>query len=207
MAPNPINQIRRAFSIPESVTIIAATAIKGNVPRSQAKAESFEIDNTPIQDQQLYSSSLGTPVFADLEILGGSYETNVPGVVKTFEAIKFEAVLITVNQAKVIIKTQIQGRDGTVKEYIGMDDYEISINGVITGTNGVRPVDKIAALKKVTDAPISLDVVSAYLQALGINQITIDNCYFDQPEGSYAYQTFSINATSDEPQELRLTNV
>ncbi len=207
MAENPINQIRRAFRIPDAVTIIAATTFNGRRPRPDAKAESFEIDNTATQDAELYTSSIGTPVFADLEILAGSYETNTPGVVKSFEAVKFAAVLITVNQAKKIIKTEIQGRDGTVKEYIGMDDYEVSINGVITGTNGTRPVEQIAALKKIIDAPIALDVVSAYLQALGINQIVIDNCFWDQQEGGYAYQTFSINASSDVPQELRLTNV
>lgn len=207
MANNKINQLRQAFNIPDSVTVLAGTAILSNVPVKPTKAESFTIDNSPVSDAPLYTSKLGTPVFADLEFLGGRYETNSPGIFKDFEAVKFDAVLITVNQAKKIIRTEIQGRDGTVKEYIGMDDYEVNINGIITGANGVRPTSEVDALKKVMDAPIAIDVVSAYLQALGIDQIVVLSCAWEQDEGGYSYQTFSINAVSDVPQELRLTNV
>ena len=42
---------------------------------------------------------------------------------------------ILIRQAKNIVVTPIQDRDGSVKEYIGQADYEINIRGVICGTN------------------------------------------------------------------------
>lgn len=208
MADNPLLKLRQAFSIPESVTIVTAATIN-NLRKSatQPKREDFVIESGPSPDEELYRSVLGTPVYADLQFLAGSYETGVEGVTRSFESVTCVAVLITVFQAKKIIRTEIQGRDGTVKEYIGMDDYELTINGIISGSNRVRPVTDITNLKNIVDAPIAIDVASAYLQALGIDKIVIASCEWGQQEGSYAYQTFAINAMSDVPQELRLTDV
>ena len=120
---------------------------------------------------------------------------------------RYEAVIITVAQAKNIVKTEIQGRNGTVKEYIGLGDYEVTINGIITGTNGKRPNDQIQALQKMLDAPIPIEVASAYLQGFGINYLVVDSYEMGEDEGGYAYQKFSISCLSDIQQELQLSNL
>ena len=63
-------------------------------------------------------SALGTPVQSNIIIQGGSY-TTFEGIVQTWQTMRFDAVLIAVSQAKKIVKTEIAGRNGTVKEYIG----------------------------------------------------------------------------------------
>ena len=158
-------------------------------------------------DAALYHSALNTPVYTNIEFGSGRYETNTKGIFKEFQSLRYEAVLITVSQAKKIITTEIQGRDGTVKEYIGMDDYTVQVNGVITGSNGHHPIDEIAALKKMLDAPISIDVTSTYLQNLGIVSLVVFDFDFEQEAGGFSYQTFKITFKSDVPQELRLTGV
>lgn len=204
---NQITRLRQAFAIPDSVTIIAAHNLLPPKQKAPAAHSDFDIDDTDTADEELYRSSLGTPVFANVEFLQGQYETNTTGVFNQFGPLRYEAVLMTVSQAKNIEKTKIQGRNGTVKEYIGDDDYAITINGIITGPNGHYPIDEVAELKKVLDAPIAIDVASRYLQNLGIHSIVVESYDIEQKEGGYSYQTFSLSCVSDIPQELRLTNI
>jgi hypothetical protein len=128
-------------------------------------------------------------------------------VYKSWPQLRYEAVLITVNQAKKIVKTEIQGREGTVKEYIGMDDYAVQVNGVITASNGRHPATEISDLKKMLDAPIPIGVACAYLQNLNIMSMVVESYELGQQPGGYSYQQFSITFVSDVPQELRLSNV
>lgn len=146
-------------------------------------------------------SALGTPVQSNIIIQGGSY-TTFEGIVQTWQTMRFDAVLIAVSQAKKIVKTEITGRNGTVKEYIGMDDYAIQITGVITGTNGAHPAEEIAELKRILDAPISVAISSPYLQNMGIFSIDVESYELGQQPGGYSYQNFTINATSSNPAEL-----
>lgn len=220
---NTLNQIRQAFAIPDSVVIVNGLRIQSHLSFDQAavnarrfqsptrakaaNAPNFSIDQSSNLDPELYRSDLGTPVYTNVEFLAGEYETNTPGVFKQFGPLRYEAVVITVSQAKVIIKTPIQGRNGKVKEYIGDDDYAVTINGIICGPNGHYPIDEVAALKKILDAPKAIGVASAHLQNLGIHDLVVEDYTVDQKEGGYSYQTFSISCSSDILQELRLTNV
>lgn len=210
-----LNQIRRSFNIPDSVTIVVGQKFIAPPVAAKQKSEQFNIDNTDSRDTPLeYRSLLNTPVYTNIEFLPGTYETNTKGVFKSFgsgtdgpDRLRYEAVLITVSQAKKIVTTEIQGRDGTIKEYIGMDDYEVVVNGVITGKNGQRPFGEILALKKMLDAPIAIEVASAYLQTLGINYLVVESYSLEEQEGGYSYQNFSISFKSDVRQELELTNI
>lgn len=207
-----VNQLIRAFQIPNNITIVAGKFYYGNKPLVR-NSQSFEISNVDNSDLDLgYTSILNTPVYTNIEFLPGSYTNNVQQVfnfgsdVDGPERLRYEAVLITVSQAKKIIKTEIQGRDGTVKEYIGMDDFQVTVNGIISGANGNRPVAEVAALKRMLVAPIAIKVASAYLQNLDISDLVVDSYQLGELEGSYSYQPFSINFISDVPQELILMN-
>jgi len=200
-------QLRRAFKIPDSIIIVPAT--KFNLTKTDLKTneQKFDIPQASPADTPLYTSKLGTPVYSNISFIGGRYETNTKGVFVEYPSLTYDAVLITVTQAKKIIKTEIQGRDGTVKEYIGMDDYVVQVNGVITGANGQHPVNEIADLKKMLDAPVPIDVACSYLQNLSIMSLVVENYELGQQAGGYSYQSFAITFVSDVPQELRLKNV
>lgn len=144
---------------------------------------------------------------ASITFEGGSYETNIAGQVVTFPSIQLYAALVSVTQAKKIIKTEIQGRDGTVKEYIGMDDYQIEIVGTITAKADATPDQDVIDLKKMLDAPVPIGIVCTWLQNLGITDVVIESYTLPQDAGGQAYQTFTINCTSDIPTELRIKNV
>lgn len=153
-------------------------------------------------DPAMYLSSLGTPVVADIVFEGGTYTDDETGRQITFQSVTLATVLVSMSQPKRIIRTEIQGRDGSVKEYIGMDDYQVTVQGVITGTNGTFPHIEVAELHKILKAPITIPVVSAYLQLFDIFNLVVVDYSFDQEPGGYSKQNFVINAISDKPVEL-----
>jgi hypothetical protein len=182
---------------------------------------------TGLKDESIGISSLGTPIYTDLTLLGCSYTDNITGNKITLANDRYrqggssnsqtgsaqkggfymniETVLITVDQPIRVIKTEIQGRDGTVKEYIGKDDAKVTINGMITGKNGIYPRDEVARLKAWLDAPVSKGIVAWWLDNLGISNLVVEDYSFPQVEGGYSYQQFAINCISDAPVELRIT--
>lgn len=146
-----------------------------------------------------YPSFLNTAVFSDLDltaisVAGQTISVNIP------------TVLFTVTQTKNIITTPIQGRNGTVKEYISDGDYKINMKGVITNSNGKYPQFKIdKGLTTVNDLfqmcqlNKSLTVNSWYLWQFCIYELVITDFEFPQLEGQYSSQPFEINAISDTP--------
>lgn len=174
-----------------------------NVRVLQAPKNDYQISQLTSQDVGFYKSSLGTPVMSDLTFKAGSY-TDDSGVLKTFNEIKLITVLVTVSQAKNIVKTSIQGRPGTIKEYNGLGDYVITINGVITGPNGHYPKDEVIELKNMLVSNKSVEVVSWFLQLWDIDNIVVDDFSINPEEGGYSYQPFTIDASSDADVMLRL---
>jgi hypothetical protein len=158
-------------------------------------------------------SELGTDVYSQVTFgsaVGENPEethlyTGVDGLTYAIPKITFQAILISVSFPRNIVKTEIQGRNGTVKEYIGEGDAQISFRGVITGKNGHYPRDEVNALKMLIKAPVSIPVVSDYLNNLDIYNIVFDGRSLEQEEGGYSYQAFSLNAMSDYPVELHIT--
>lgn len=155
-------------------------------------------------DPSLYNSPLGTPVLTDVTLQGGMY-TMQSGQKVFFDSIVLDTVLLTVSQAKKIVVTEIQGYDGTVKEYIGLDDYQVTINGIIAGPNGSYPMDIVNTLHQLAKAPIAIKVTSRYLQNLDINMLVIKDFSYDQEAGGYSKQNFTLNCMSDAPLILQTT--
>jgi len=163
-----------------------------------------KIDQTSFVDPELYKSTLGTPVVTNVILRGGAYK-NTAGQQIVFNDITLDTVLLVVSQAKKIVMTEIQGYDGTVKEYIGLDDYQVTINGIITGPNGHYPQDEVNALHQLTKAPIAIKVTSRYLQNLDINMLVIKDFAYDQEAGGYSKQNFTLNCVSDAPLIFQIT--
>jgi len=109
----------------------------------------------------------------------------------------FERCIITCEQAKNIITTSILGKNGTVKEYIGLNDYEISLDVMIFGKNGLYPRDKVDALRKYLTYQFAINIECPYLNKLGINYIVIRDFDVSMEEGGISQQRVHIRALSD----------
>jgi hypothetical protein len=185
-----------------SLSLLSFTFGLGNVAVAQTAFKYAGASGGPPQDEPLYYSSfLGTPVYADISFKGQSY-TDANGKTKTIQDLSIETVIITVNQHKNIVRTPVQGRDGTVKEYIGMGDFDITIQGILASSNNVYPTADVQTLQAIVNAPIPIAVTSRWLNQMGVFNIVVDSYSFPQTEGGYSQQAFSINAISDMPVQL-----
>jgi len=176
----------------------ARKKIQGNNPYLQSSDIQAYAGDTPIG-----SSILGTAVMTDVTFDSVTYTDSQNNEVTT-PKLKFDAILVDVTLPRNIVKTEIQGRSGTVKEYIGEGDAQISFRGIITGPNNHYPIDEVAALKRLIKAPVSIPVISAYLNNLDIDTIVFEDRTLGQDEGGYSYQAFTLNAIQDIAQELNI---
>lgn len=191
----------------------ARFAAEKQVPQRQANykvvtEKDFQIDPTITDDWKngtisKITGQLGTAIYEQVTF-GGTNQAErsyygIDGNIYTVPSMTFDAVLIDVSFPRNIVKTEIQGRNGTVKEYIGEGDPNITFRGVITGKNGQRPSVEIANLKEMIKAPISIPVISNYLNSLDIYYVVFEERSLSLEEGGYSYQAFSLSAIGDSP--------
>lgn len=172
----------------------------------------------PKQEQDIDVSDrmsyLGTPVWSNMEIPSGKY-TTLDNKTVEFEGIRIDAVLFVVSQSKNIVTTAIEGRNGTIKEYVSDGDFMITASGKIIGessesgrvftvkeTGGKYPETDVRKLIEICKAPIAIEIVSEFLDFFEIRNIVITSFAFGQTEGGRAEQEFEIQMMSDAPVEL-----
>jgi hypothetical protein len=177
-----------------------------NIKIMDAQNSPYVVDQSAPQDVPLqkFVSKLGTVVYSNLIINAGVILDNNGVVVDRWEDFRIDDVLLTISQSKKIITTEIQGRDGTVKEYIGLDDFQIQITGRLNGGYNVNPKELTRQLKKILSAGQPLELTSWYLQNLDITDVVVKDFNFGQTEGEYSTQYFTINALSDKRFEAKI---
>jgi hypothetical protein len=145
----------------------------------------------------------GLPVFDVLEFDSLDY-TDLDGKKYHLEGLSFGTALLVVTMSKNIVTTPIQGRNGTVKEYISDGDFMINIKGMLVG-NGVdvSPTKLKSDLVAYCKAPVEFGVASNLLTDFGIKSIVIKDYSFPQIEGSRNTVPFELSCLSDSPIELK----
>ena len=199
------------FKIPASFEpinkVITTPRVGITIGQSQAanriKSAIIKANITPLQDFApdgfVNSAMFGTPVY-DQVVLKTSIDA-----VNINEVIKFDSVLVTVNQTRNIVTTPIQGRNGTVKEYISDGDFDINISGVLTETHSLRtPKEIIETLYTMLSLPNEIVIVSDFLSLFKIQYAVVRAYKFNQIEGHVNQIQMDINLLSDEPVELKL---
>lgn len=161
--------------------------------------------------------SEGNPTLAELQELEGrtwltslaiKHADNKSGLVRTF---LFNECLISLNMEKNIVTTALQGRNGTIKEYVSDGDYNISIDaGVSTyqideqGEHTIDyPIDVLKELKEILSLPETLEMQSDFLDIFGIKSGVVKSFSLQQETHSNR-QSINIQMLSDEPYEIRL---
>ncbi len=161
---------------------------------------------------------LGIPVISWIDFFAADNITKILTIAEC---------LITVTQTPKIVKSYSQGKDGSVKTYVGMDDYQINIDGYLfnlTDVEGVYPNQKMTALQNILTnqgANFGIKIFSPYLQLFGdpasntqninglvspagIQYIVITNIDCPQEIGGYSQQKFTIEAISDSQNDANI---
>lgn len=142
------------------------------------------------------TSVLDTPIFETLAI-----KHPLTGEMIYFE----DAPLMEVSCKIDIVKSKVNKRPGTVKEYITRDDYRVGIKGLLVNHTGEDlPHDKMRDLNELLIQGVAVEVESRLLNALGIYNLVVEDFKFN-PNGNYTnVAPYTWMAVSDDPIELDL---
>lgn len=129
----------------------------------------------------------------------------------------FQEVVISVSQERNIVTTSLQGRDGTIKEYISNGDYGITLDIALTDYEGEPdeqtdeefllpkqdyPISRLETLRKLLTTPQTVEVESDFLYAFGIRSAVVTSFSLQQETHSNR-QSVQIQMLSDEPYEIK----
>jgi len=115
------------------------------------------------------------------------------------------ASLIEINRPKVIQKTQIAGRNGSVKELISDDDFDIRLRGLIVNSDDdTPPEDGVRWFMETVAVPQAIQVECELFDWLGIDEVVVRDYSLFQVEGFQHIMAYTINLWSDEPVEVKL---
>jgi len=160
------------------------------------KGQLYQVPDQPY-DEPIGTSQLGTPIYDDVTFPAGQY-VNLFGDIIAFDEVKLQNVLIVANRTKRVIKTPVQGRDGTIKEYISAGDYLITVTGQLNSQSNTFPELEFQNLNAIMDANAALSVVSSFLNdGLNIGYIVIEGDSYRQIRGSRNSIDISFQAVSD----------
>ena len=141
---------------------------------------------------------LGLPVFSQVNFLAPA------GWVQ----LHLNDPIVEISRAKKIVTTEIEGRNGTVKEFISSGDYAVSIKGILAsdpmkGTEARRyPTAQVQALKELIDLPQALPVTGRLFKLFGIHNLVIMDHAWPAVPGYTNLQAFELRCLSDSPIEL-----
>lgn len=184
-------------SIKYTATNLALELIRPKFFKAPAGAEA--------SGQPDFYSWLGAPVWDAFRFLADTV-IGEDGKEQTLnEELILEACLIEISQPKNIVKTAVQGTEGTIKEYINRGDFEITVDGVIVGRDANSPPDRqqMNLLRDRLNSTEALRVASGFLDFLDIDTVVVDRYKFGQIEGSRNAIGFSMELLSDTAYEIR----
>lgn len=169
------------------------------------------------------TSQLGTPVSDELIIQPGRYfsteddGSGFQGLTPiSYPGLKIQTALIEINQAKNIVTTSIQGRAGTIKEFVADGDYSLTISGLLVGENtgdlatdpdgatvknigNFYPKADALRLNTILKVPASIRLTSRFLNIFGISDCVVMSYSIPQNRATKNVQPFQINLLSDFP--------
>lgn len=168
-----------------------------------SKEQPVTIDNNQIEvfetAESIGQSIFDTPIFETIAI-----KHPLNSVLTYFE----DAPMIEVGLRKMIVKSVVTNRPGTVKEFTNVDDYQIKVKGVLVNHLGEGPPhDKIEALKNILYPSVALEVESKLLQSLDVFNIVVIDFKFIPSSNYTNVVPFEFSCISDNPIELNVQEV
>lgn len=154
--------------------------------------------NKPEESKQ---SGSWTP--GDGKYMGSYYEDSFELINQTTSNRLFlDTAIAVVSRQKSIIRTQVVGMTGTIKEYISTGDYDVSIEfGIYAYDDAgkqldVYPEDGVKVVRSFFDVNEALKVESKFLSLLDITQLVVTEISITQQTYSNV-QKVNIKALSD----------
>lgn len=174
-----------------------------------------DYENIPVASPLERYTSGGAPVRAE-DRLGQLYFMPVYIAVDG-TTIEIPHAVISFTSKKTIVETPLAGRNGSVKELISTDDYEISITGVIESKDRRNyPEAEVKQLEQLYERNEAVELICALGDLLlgdrvtedqrsgGNTMIVLKSCRFPAVEAVEYAQVIELTAVSDQPFELEI---
>lgn len=152
------------------------------------------------------------------KLLNKQWLTSLKIILNKDEAFIFNEVVMSVTQERNIVTTPLQGRDGTIKEFISNGDYVITVDaGVMEGQKQIDneddevsfqipsstyPKEELKRLKNILTLPKAIEVYSEFLLVFGITSVVVKSFSLVQETHSNR-QSIQIQMLSDTPYEIK----
>ncbi len=150
-------------------------------------------------------NALNFPVYSNLIIAGDNNTDNNGKVIRQWNDIRLDAVIMEISMAKNLVKTDIQGRDNTVIEVVSQRSHTVHVYGrILADTPGVYPQSSVVELLTALQSNKALRVTSWFLAMAGIYNIVVDPASIRQEEGGQEYQKFEFDGIADRPVILKI---
>ncbi|MCB2379796.1 DUF6046 domain-containing protein [Hymenobacter sp. BT635] len=177
-----------------------APLIRYELPEQpEQEGPSKELYGTPLPPDFEGTGLLGLPVFARVEFLAAA----------GWAQVVLNDPIVEISRDKLIVTTEIEGRDGTVKEFISNGDYAVTIKGVLAsdphdGRYARRyPTREVQALQAIINAKEALPVTGRLFKLLGIRNLVIKGHSWPSLPGFTNLQAYELRCLSDEAIELQ----
>lgn len=186
-------------------TELANPPVLGYEPTREMVQELVRYEGVRVLDEGELDSETGSffglPVFGVVEFEAFTPEPGEPGVTD----LKLESCIVNVGLSKMSNKTPITNRDGRVKQSIGLDDYQVDIEGGLFSPIGVlrKPWQSIQHLNAFARHRQMLKVNNKLLNTLGIFDLFIDDVQLLHDD-HVNVQRFRLSCTSDKAFELKI---
>ncbi len=112
--------------------------------------------------------------------------------------------LVDISGSKKIISTPIPGRDGNIKEFVGYNDYVITIHALIQSLTFDMVYDKLNRIMALWQMEQSLRIICPKTDLYCISSVIFES--FDHPEtkGMEATEVLTLRFLSDNDYELEV---
>lgn len=136
---------------------------------------------------------------------GRYYDTDMGlGLTETADDIVLTSAVCSVSRKKTIVETAIAGRNGTVKEAVSAQDYEIDVTLTLISTADEYPEEGMRRLASLADERSAVYVDSAFLRLFDIDRAVITELKVEQ-ETYGNTQEVTLKLVSDEDYEVEVT--
>lgn len=114
--------------------------------------------------------------------------------------------IVELKGGKRIVKTEIDGMDGTFKELFSLDDYQITIRGLIVQEDGTNnyPQGDVMRLRDYCEVEHEVGINCASTNYFNVTQMVIESWDFPAMEGFPGVQPYILNCLSDKDFKLIL---
>jgi hypothetical protein len=194
---------------PSGFTVEGVSALNGraNVVRYAVPEENalqakpaHDLYGLPLPPDFEGTGLLGLPVFARVDFLAPA----------GWARLSLLDPIVEVGRQKNIVMTDIQGGDGTVKEFISKGDYAVTIRGILASdpTDGQHarryPTRAVQALQEVLELDEDIPVSGRLFKLFGIRNLVIRDHSWPPLPGFTNLQAYELRCVSDKPIELVL---